>query len=105
MLRVLFLVDFQSNQLEYCHNPKENHMARKLNDRTQGLKNFVQRALDQIKEGNSGEAELTLVDLINDIGGAYVCVMRKPKKSSPVSGKWNPMKETYHAFLVRNNCD
>jgi hypothetical protein len=78
--------------------------TKKLNDRTQGLKNFVQRALDQLHAGNVGEAELTLVDLLNDIGGAYVCVMRKPKVTGPV-GKWNPKHETYLSFLVRNNCD
>ncbi len=80
--------------------------TKKLNDRTQGLKNFVQRALDQIQAGNVGEAELTLVDLINDIGGAYVCVMRKPRVNYGPVGKWNPKRDgDYHSWLVRNNCD
>ncbi len=78
---------------------------RKMNDRTQGLKNFVQHALDQIQAGEYVAAELTLVDLVNDIGGAYVCVNHKPKSLGPV-GKYDPKRDgDYSGWAVRNNID
>jgi hypothetical protein len=80
-------------------------MARKLNARTQGLKNFAQMALNQLEAGNVQEAKYTLMGLIDDIGGAYVCVDRKPKASSPVP-KYDPKKDgDYRMWLVANNMD
>jgi hypothetical protein len=80
-------------------------MARKMNARTEGLRNFVQKALDKVKAGDMAGAELVLVDLWNDIGGAYVCVQRTPKINGPVP-PYNPKKDgDYHAWLVAHNCD
>lgn len=80
-------------------------MARKMNARTEGLRNFVEMALNKVREGNMAEAENLLVDLWNDIGGAYVCKMDKPKAGSPVP-KYNAKRDgDYHRWLVANNCD
>jgi hypothetical protein len=80
-------------------------MARKMNARTEGLRNFVQMALNKVKAGDIAGAELVLVDLWNDIGGAYVCVQRTPKINGPVPA-YNPKKDgDYHAWLVAHNCD
>ena len=38
-------------------------MARKMNNRTQGLKNFVQQALNQLEAGNVQEAKYTLMNI------------------------------------------
>lgn len=81
-------------------------MARKLNDRTQGLRNFVEMILADVRTKNIEGAERKLVDLWNDIGGAYVCVQRKPKAPGCPVPPYNPKKHgDYHAFLVANNCD
>jgi hypothetical protein len=80
-------------------------MTRKLNDRTTGLLNFVQHALDKVKAGDVKEAELVLIDLINDIGGAYVCVQRKPKKVSPVGNYKAQEDGDYSGWLAANNID
>ena len=80
-------------------------MARKMNARTEGLRNFVQMALDKVRAGDMAGAEMTLIDLWNDVGGAYVCVMRKPKINGPVPN-YNPKRDgDYHAWLVAHNCD
>ena len=80
-------------------------MARKMNERTIGLRNFIERALEQVRAVDMKEAELTLVDLWNDIGCAYVCVNKKTKKSCPVP-KYNAKRDgDYSAWLVANNCD
>jgi hypothetical protein len=80
-------------------------MARKMNARTQGLKNFAQMALNQLERGDVTEAKYTLQSLIDDIGGAYVCVDRKPKASTPVP-KYDPKKDgDYRTWLVMNNMD
>ena len=78
---------------------------RKMNDRTQGLYNFLGIILGEIRKGNTEEADLKLVDLMNDIGGAYVCISKKPKKSNPVP-KYDPKKDgDYSRWLVANNID
>jgi hypothetical protein len=80
-------------------------MARKMNPRTEGLKNFVQQALNQLERGDVSEAKYTLTDLINDIGGAYVCIDKKPKKSNP-GPKYDPKKDgDYSRWLVAHNMD
>lgn len=45
----------------------------KPKNKTDGLANFVQMAINEIEAGNIREALLKLVDLKNDIGSAYVC--------------------------------
>jgi hypothetical protein len=81
-------------------------MARKLNARTEGLRNFVQMALNKVKAGDMAGAELLLIDLWNDIGSSYVCVNRKPKLPGCPIPKYNPKKDgDYHAWLVAHNCD
>jgi hypothetical protein len=78
---------------------------RKLNNRTQGLKNFVQMALNHLENGNVSEAKLTLTDLINDIGGAYVCTNPKPKTTNNLP-KYNAKRDgDYSRWLVANNID
>ena len=80
-------------------------MARKMNNRTQGLKNFVQQALNQLEAGNVQEAKYTLMGLIDDIGGAYVCVDRKPKVTNNLP-KYDSKKDgDYMSWLVANNMD
>lgn len=80
-------------------------MARKMNARTEGLRNFVEMALNKVREGNVAEAESLLVDLWNDVGGAYVCKMDKLKQMSPVP-KYNAKRDgDYSSWLVANNCD
>jgi len=77
----------------------------KLNNKTIGLRNFVELALAKVREGDIKEAELVLVDLWNDIGGAYVCVEKKPKYNCPVP-KFNSKKDgNYSQFLANNNID
>lgn len=79
--------------------------TRKMNPRTEGLKNFVQMALNHLERGDVSEAKLTLVDLINDIGGAYVCVNSKPRKVNSLP-KYNAKRDgDYSRWLVANNMD
>jgi hypothetical protein len=74
-------------------------------NRTEGLRNFVQMALDHLEAGNVSEAKLTLTDLINDIGRAYVCKEKKTHNCGPV-GKYDPKTDgDYSRWLVRNNVD
>ena len=81
-------------------------MARKMNDRTKGLRMFVEMIQARLGSGDVEGAKLMLTDLWNDIGGAYVCVQQKPKKMSCPVPAYDPKKDgDYHAFLVRNNCD
>jgi hypothetical protein len=81
-------------------------MARKLNARTQGLRNFVEMILADVRTKNIEGAERKLVDLWNDIGGAYVCKQPKPMPTPCPVGKYDPKKHgDYHAWLVANNCD
>jgi hypothetical protein len=81
-------------------------MARnKMNERTEGLKNFVQQALNQLREGNIKEAEYTLMNLVDDIGMAYVCKMNKPKTISPVGNYDSKTDGNYSDWLVANNID
>ena len=42
-------------------------------DKTKGLKNFVQMAINEIEKGDIREALLMLVDLRDDIGSSYIC--------------------------------
>jgi hypothetical protein len=80
-------------------------MARKLNARTQGLRNFVEMIQRKLNENDVEGAKLLCTDLWNDIGGAYVCVQRTPKINGPVP-HYDPKKDgDYHAWLVAHNCD
>lgn len=42
-------------------------------NRTEGLKNFVAMIHNELERGNVDSAKLLTIDLLNDIGGAYVC--------------------------------
>jgi hypothetical protein len=78
-------------------------------NKTEGLKNFVAMALNKLQAKDYGEAELMLVDLLNDIGGAYVCNDSPKKRTSPAVGpvpKYNRKRDgDYSSFLAANNID
>lgn len=82
-------------------------MARKMNERTEGLRNFIERALKQVRAGDIQEAELTLVDLWNDVGCAYVCVNRQPRLAvgCPVPAYNAKRDGDYGNWLVSHNLD
>jgi hypothetical protein len=81
-------------------------MARKLNNRTKGLRTFVEMISAKLNSGDVEGTKLMLTDLWNDIGCAYVCIDRKPKLPGCPVPPYNPKKHgDYHAFLVSNNCD
>jgi hypothetical protein len=78
-------------------------------NKTEGLANFVALAINKLQAGDVAEAELLLVDLLNDIGGAYVC-NDSPKKrtKSPVGPvpKYDRKRDgSYSSFLAANNID
>jgi hypothetical protein len=80
-------------------------MSRKLNNRTAGLRNFVEKALMKVREKDLAGAELVLVDLWNDIGCAYVCKEPKRVTPSPVPN-YDPKKDgDYNAWLIAHNID
>jgi len=88
----------------FIHEPaKDVELPKNM---TEGLRNFVQRALTQVKMGDYYEAEMTLTDLINDIGGAYVC-MEKAKEPAPSPVPlYDPKKDgNYSSWLVAHNID
>jgi hypothetical protein len=73
--------------------------------RTDGLRNFVDMALQEVQAGNLAAAELLLVDLRNDIGGAYICLEDPSSVRSPVP-TYDPNTDgDYHRWLVVNNID
>jgi hypothetical protein len=78
-------------------------------NKTEGLRNFVAMAINKLQAGDVSEAELVLVDLLNDIGSAYVCNDSPKKRKAPPVGpipKYNPKRDgNYSAFLAANNID
>lgn len=49
--------------------------------KTDGLRNFVQMIVNEIEAGNHNEALLKAVDLLNDVGSAYVCYEVPPSRT------------------------
>lgn len=74
-------------------------------DMTDGLRNFVAIIHAQLVNGHSDEAERMLVDLYEDIGGAYVCEEKKPEENNPVPDYDPVTNGDYSSWLASNNID
>jgi HEPN domain-containing protein len=74
-------------------------------DRTEGLRNAVQMALNALLRGEHAEAVHQLEDLVQDIGRAYVCKEREEVSRCSVPDYDPKVDGDYTSFLVANNCD
>lgn len=72
---------------------------------TEGLGNFVALIHNVLEDGGVEEAKRLLIDLHNDIGGAYVCLEREPEAVGVVGEYDSAVDGDYGDWLVSNNID